>query len=97
MLKRLPFQTRQTYNIKTDSEVKEILYEKLSEIGRPLQVVFKTKRCIVCSAKGDARLLSQYCHMEETQVHPGVIENHHPGKHEKFHPSSNYVIEHDGR
>ena len=33
----------------------------------------------MCSVKGDERLLSPFCHMEEQLVHSGVIENHHPG------------------
>jgi len=90
-------ETRATYNIKTDPEVKQILQEKLMELKGAVQVVFKTKRCTACSARGDARLLSPFCHMEESMVHPGTIENHHPGGQEWFHPSSHHVIEHTGR
>merc|ERR1719154_502537 len=30
-------------------------------------------------------------------VHHGQVENHHPGKIERFHPSQHQVLEHDGR
>jgi len=90
-------ETRLTYNIKTDAEVQKILGGMLSELGAPVQVVFKTKRCLVCGVTGDPRLLTAFCHMEDVLVHPGAIQNHHPGVPEQFHPSSHHVIEHDGR
>ena len=79
----------------------ETIFNNLLSVGNTnsqySKVVFKTKRCVNCSTKGDARLLGPFCHMESTLLHPGNIENFHPGKNEKYHPSNHYVIEHDGR
>ena len=72
-------QTRNLFNIKTDEEIREILRDKLSEVGPPVQVVFNTKRCVNCSVAGDPRLLPAHCHMDPSFVHIGAIENHHPG------------------
>jgi len=90
-------QARSLFNVKTDDEIKSILSENIGKMGRPIQVVFNTSRCIDCGVEGDKRLLPQHCHMEPHQVHQGDIENHHPGKIEKFHPSNHHVMEHDGR
>ena len=45
--------TRQTFNVKTDTEVKETLASLLVELGPPVQVVFNTSRCLDCSVVGD--------------------------------------------
>jgi len=90
-------QSREMFNVKTDQEVKTILQGMLAKMGPPVQVVFNTTRCLDCSAEGDKRLLPKYCHMEPHLVHDGGVENHHPGKIERFHPSQHQVLEHDGR
>lgn len=90
-------ETRNLFNIKTDEEIREILRDRLAEVGPPVQVVFNTKRCVNCSVAGDPRLLPAYCHMDPSFIHIGAIENHHPGGLEKFHPSSHKIHEHDGK
>lgn len=89
--------TRDLFNIKTDAQVRETIRGYLRMMGPPVQVVFKTSKCIDCSEEGDPRLLSKYCHMEPHQVHPGVVECHHPGKIQSYHPSEHHVLEHGGR
>ena len=45
--------TRQTFNVKTDSEVRETLASLLAGLGPPVQAVFNTSRCLDCSVVGD--------------------------------------------
>ena len=89
--------TRKTFNVKTDSEVRETLTSLMDRLGPPVQVVFNTSRCVDCSMVGDSRLFSKFCHMEPHMIHPGTIEPHHPGAIEDFHPSQHHILEHDGR
>jgi len=90
-------QSRTLFNVKTDDEIRSILRESLGRMGEPVQVVFNTSKCKDCSVVADRRLLPKYCHMEPHLIHHGGIENHHPGKIERFHPSQHQVLEHDGR
>ena len=90
-------QSRALFNVKTDDEIRSILKDNLGRMGQPVQVVFNTSKCLDCSVVADRRLLPKYCHMEPHLVHQGSVENHHPGKMERFHPSQHQVVEHDGR
>ena len=88
--------TRKIFNVKTNEEIRELLGEKVNEIGKPIKVIFQNKKCIDCDQVGDERLMSSYCHMEAHQVHLGTIERHHPLGTEYYHPSENHIAEHDG-
>lgn len=90
-------QARSLFNVKTDEEIRSLIKEKLSQVGPAVQVVFKTRRCLDCSASGDQRLLPSHCHMESHFIHQGKVEKHHPDIVVKFHPSQHHIMEHDGR
>ena len=89
--------TRLLFNIKSDKEVRNTLHENINKMGPPVQVVFNTSKCLDCSVVGDSRLLSKYCHMEPHLIHPGVVDCHHPGHIQNYHPTEHHVLEHEGR
>jgi len=90
-------ESRVMFNVKTDEEIRSILQNNLGQMSQAVQVVFNTCKCMDCSVVADRRLFPPYCHMEPHLVHQGGVENHHPGKIERFHPSQHQVLEHDGR
>jgi len=88
---------RQLFNVKTDQEVAILMRELLSQVGPPVQVVFRSSQCLDCGLVGDPRLLPPFCHLEAHLVHREGVEQHHPGKIESFHPSGQSIQEHTGR
>lgn len=65
---------REAFNVYTDDEVREALNEALDNVGDPIQVIFRTKKCQDCNQVGDDRLMSKYCHMMPMWIHPGITE-----------------------
>ena len=83
--------SRQTWNVKTDDEVRQSFraaFDQIKEASQPwLKVVFNDKRCADCGAIGDPRLLSKFCHMKKSlvhkipdpePVHPMPLVSYHP-------------------
>lgn len=70
---------REAFNVLTDDEVRESLEETIEEMGQPMQVIFRTKRCQDCGQVGDDRLMTKYCHMQSMFIHTGISEECHPG------------------
>ena len=81
----------------TDDEVKEAIQNALGNIPEPIQVVFRTSKCLDCSQRGDERLLSKYCHMKPTHIHTGISEDCHPGHIEPYHSEFHIEYKHPGR
>ena len=78
---------REAFNVWTDEEVKEAIESAIENTGDPVQVVFRSKRCVDCNQRGDERLMSKYCHMQAVWIHTGISEQCHPGFTEPYHPA----------
>ena len=88
---------REAFNVLTDEDVKDALQCAIDNTGEPVQVVFRSKRCLDCSQRGDERLLGKFCHMQPTWIHTGISELCHPGWTEPYHRSSQLEWKHRGR
>ena len=71
--------SREVYNVLKDIEVKEAIENALENIEQPIQVVFRSSKCLDCKQRGDERLFSKYCHMQSIFIHTGISEDCHPG------------------
>ena len=71
--------TREAFNVYTDDEVMGAIQNALDNVLEPIQVVFRTSKCLDCSQRGDERLFSKYCHMQSHFIHTGISEDCHPG------------------
>ena len=71
--------SREVYNVYKDIEVKEAIENALENIEQPIQVVFRSSKCLDCNQRGDDRLFSKYCHMQSIFIHTGISEDCHPG------------------
>ena len=88
---------KEAFNIWTDDEVRKGLSDALEEISEPIQVVFRSKRCLDCNQRGDERLFGKYCHMQPHYVHTGISELCHPGFTEPYHKNFQIEWKHPGR
>ena len=88
---------REAFNVWTDDDVRDALQLAVENTGDPVQVVFRSKKCLDCSQRGDERLLGQFCHMQPTFIHTGISELCHPGWTEPYHRSSQVEWKHRGR
>ena len=88
---------RETWNVKTNEEVREEFRNIFEDIGEPVKIVFNDKRCLDCGAIGDPRLLPKFCHMKRAKVHrvrhPKLV---HPLEVESFHPEDIPIKTHPG-
>jgi len=89
--------TRKLFNVLTDEEIQNLITVSLKELPPAVQVVFIDQRCLDCEEEGDRRLMSQYCHMEKCQKHPGKLERRHPGGVELYHMASDQIGVHPGQ
>ena len=78
---------REVMNVLTESEIRDIIYDKINSIARPVKIIFSDSVCIDCGEEGDVRLMSEFCHMEPIQVHTSEPSLCHPGKEVQYHPT----------
>jgi len=70
----------------TEDEVYEKITTAIGSIEKPIKVIFEDSECEKCGIKGDKRLLSDYCHMEQLFKHPEPLNHYHPRNLESYHP-----------
>lgn len=70
----------------TEEEVYERINTAIESIQRPVTVIFEDSECENCGVKGDKRLLSDYCHMEQMFQHPEPLNHYHPKELKSYHP-----------
>lgn len=88
---------RDTWNVKTDDEIRETFKYMLDGVGDPIKIVFNDKRCLDCGAIGDPRLLPKFCHLKKMLVHRVKDAEHvHPMAISSFHPEEIPIKTHPG-
>jgi len=90
-------QMRKDFLVLTESEVATLVISAINSLPETIRVIFNDQMCLDCGQRGDARLMSSYCHMEKMWEHPGRVATFHPGKLERYHDEASGVIyEHPG-
>jgi len=87
---------REVMNVLSDGEIRDVLWSKLAMIPGPVQVIFSDSVCQDCGEKGDARLMSEFCHMEKEIIHPAPPRPSHPSNSARFHPTDRLCKIHPG-
>ena len=78
---------REVMNVLTESEIRDIIYDRINSIPEPVKIIFSDSVCIDCGEEGDVRLMGEFCHMEPILIHTREPEMCHPEGEVRFHPT----------
>ena len=90
-INELPASIKSSMLLVTDEQVHDKLHQLISDIEKPVQIVFRDSKCLDCGAEGDSRILEEFCHMEMALVHPLSAAYFHPFPQEPYHPMETEV------
>lgn len=80
-------EVREVMNVLTESEIRDIISDRINSIPRPVKIIFSDSVCIDCGEEGDVRLMGEFCHMEPILIHTSTPSMCHPDRETRYHPT----------